>query len=87
MSLTCKCAILKDILQAKFAVIKVLSCSNILKSQQWKCRSSEVLCKKGVLRGFAKVIGKHLCWSLFFNEFAEPPPVVASGSYKLLLPT
>ena len=31
MSLTCKCAILKDILQAKFAVIKVLSCSNILK--------------------------------------------------------
>ena len=27
--------------------------------------------KKGVLRNFAKFIGKHLCQSLFFNEVAE----------------
>ena len=28
----------------------------------------EVLCKKGVLRNFAKFTGKHLCRSLFFNK-------------------
>ena len=32
----------------------------------------EVVCKKGVLRNFAKFIGKHLCQSLFFNEVAGP---------------
>ena len=30
----------------------------------------EVLCKKGVLRNFAKFIGKHLCQNLFFNKVA-----------------
>ena len=30
----------------------------------------EVLCKKGVLRNFAKFTGKHLCQSLFFNKVA-----------------
>ena len=30
----------------------------------------EVLCKKGVLRNFAKLTGKHLCQSLFFNKVA-----------------
>ena len=30
----------------------------------------EVLCKKGVLRNFAKFTGKHLCRSLFFNKVA-----------------
>ena len=36
----------------------------------YKCRSRrpEVFCKEGVLRGFAKFIGKHLCQSLFFNK-------------------
>ena len=36
-----------------------------------KFRSSrpEVLCKKGVLKSFAKFTGKHLCQSLFFNKF------------------
>ena len=29
--------------------------------------SPEVICKKGVLRNFAKFTGKHLCQSLFFN--------------------
>ena len=28
----------------------------------------EVFCKKGVLRNFAKLTGKHLCLSLFFNK-------------------
>ena len=28
----------------------------------------EVFCKKGVLRNFAKLAGKHLCQSLFFNK-------------------
>ena len=31
---------------------------------------SEVFCKKGVIRNFAKFTGKHLCQSLFFNKFA-----------------
>ena len=31
---------------------------------------SEVFCKKGVLRNFAKFVGKHLCQSLFFNKVA-----------------
>ena len=30
----------------------------------------EVFCKKGVLRNFAKLTGKHLYQSLFFNEVA-----------------
>ena len=25
--------------------------------------------KKGVLKNLGKFTGKHLCWSLFFNEF------------------
>ena len=29
-----------------------------------------VFCKKGVLRKFAKITGKHLCQSLFFNKVA-----------------
>ena len=29
---------------------------------------SEVFCKKGVLRYFAKFTGKHLCQSLFFKK-------------------
>ena len=30
----------------------------------------EVFCKKGVPRNFAKVTGKQLCQSLFFNKVA-----------------
>ena len=30
----------------------------------------ELFCKKGVLRNFAKFIGKHLCQSFFFNKVA-----------------
>ena len=37
-----------------------------------KNRSSrpEVFCKKGVLRNFVKLTGKHLCQSLFYNKVA-----------------
>ena len=52
--------------------------TEILIPEKWKqilekmSRSSrpEVLCKKGVLRNFAKSTGKHLCQSLFFNKVA-----------------
>ena len=35
-----------------------------------KSSPPEVFCKKGVLRNFAKFIGKHLCQSLFFKNVA-----------------
>ena len=31
----------------------------------------EVLCKKGVLRNFTKLTGKHLCQRTFFNKVAD----------------
>ena len=34
----------------------------------------EVFCKKGVIRNFAKLTGKHLCQSLFFNKVAGLRP-------------
>ena len=30
----------------------------------------EAVCRKGVLRNFATLTGKHLCQSLFFNKVA-----------------
>ena len=30
----------------------------------------DVFCKKGTLRNFTKITGKHLCQSLFFNKVA-----------------
>ena len=33
-----------------------------------KTEAVEVFCKKGVLRNFAKLTGKHLCQSLFFKK-------------------
>ena len=40
------------------------------------CRSCrpEVFCNNGVLRKFAKFIGKHLRQSLFFNKVADSQP-------------
>ena len=32
----------------------------------------EVFCKKGVLKNFAKLTGKYLCQSFFFNKVADP---------------
>ena len=34
----------------------------------------KVFCKKGALRNFAKLTGKHLCQSLFFNKVAGLRP-------------
>ena len=42
-------------------------CFYTLKSQK---QPPEVSYKKGVLKNFAKFIGKHLCQSLFFNKVA-----------------
>ena len=39
-----------------------------------KLKVQEVFCKKGVLRNFAKFIGKRLCRSLFFNKVAALRP-------------
>ena len=37
-------------------------------------RHLEVFCKKGVLKNFTKLIGKHLCQSLFFNKVGSLKP-------------
>ena len=34
------------------------------------CSVKKLFCKKGALKNFAKFIGKHLCWSVFFNKVA-----------------
>ena len=44
----------------------------------YRSSGSEVSCRKGVLRNFAKYTGKHLCQSLFFNEVAGIRPVTLS---------
>ena len=36
--------------------------------EQYRSSRLEVFCRKGVLRNFAKFMGKHLCQSLFFNK-------------------
>ena len=33
-----------------------------------------MFCKKGALRNFVKLTGKHLCQSLFFNKVADKGP-------------
>ena len=43
----------------------------------------EVFCKKGVLRNFAKLIGKHLCQSLFLNKVAACFPGCFCMSFLL----
>ena len=45
---------------------KYWSTSALNRSRHWRC-----FVKKGVLRYFAKFIGKHLCLSLFFNKVAD----------------
>ena len=49
-----------------------------LMNHDWRNRSSrtDVFCKKGVLRNFAKFIEKHLCQSLFFNKAAGLRPAI-----------
>ena len=36
----------------------------------YRSSRSEVFCKNGVLKNFAKFTGKHLCQSLFFSKVA-----------------
>ena len=38
--------------------------------ESFRSSRSEVFCEKGVLKNFAKLTGKHLCPSLFFNKVA-----------------
>ena len=42
--------------------------------RNYRSRSQEVFCKKGVYRNFAKCTGKHLCQSFFFNKVAGLSP-------------
>ena len=43
----------------------VKSYSSEYRSSHWRCSV-----RKGVLRNYAKITGKHLCQSLFFNKVA-----------------
>ena len=42
--------------------------ANLFRFTKRRGRRSDVFCKKGVLKNFAKFTGKHLCQSLFFNK-------------------
>ena len=52
---------------AKIGLSYLFCCTCISQSRS---SQPEAFCKKGVLRNFAKFIGKHLCQSLFFNKVA-----------------
>ena len=58
--------------------VTVMKTTIIIRSSK-TIRSSHRRCsvRKGVLRNFAKFIGKHLCQGLFFNE------VAVSGLYHI----
>ena len=81
----------KNIVQSAFneEKINVCSCWSNTKIDTaeklyniFNCRNSrpEVFCKKGVLKNFAKLTGKHLCQSLFFNKVAGPRVKRDSGA-------
>ena len=46
------------------------NCKECTDSLNYKSSRPDVFCQKGVLRNFAKVTGKHMCQSLFFNKVA-----------------
>ena len=52
-----------EIFLPRFTLLRPNSSTLTLRSSH-----PEVFYKKGVLRNFAKLKGKHLCQSLFFNE-------------------
>ena len=58
----------------KVAGLQIPWCTYI--SSHWRCSI-----KKGILKNFAKFIGKHLCQSLFFNKVAglRPQPAVSAS--------
>ena len=45
--------------------------SFICLQKKFRSSRSEVLCKKGVLKSFAKFTGRRLCQSLFFNKVVK----------------
>ena len=47
----------------------VVTCSKFVYSRDRSTRQ-EVFCKKGAIGNFAKLTGKHLCQSFFFNKVA-----------------
>ena len=64
------CQIDKEILKA----LKIIKTVEKLWVLLLKTATGGVLLKKGVLRKFAKVTGKYLCQSLFFNKVAGLRP-------------
>ena len=56
----------------RFSFSRFTGVNNLIKIDQRKPGSSlpEVFCKKGVLRNFTKLKGKHLYQRLFFNKVA-----------------
>ena len=63
----------------------------LLEKFSYRSNRPEVFCKKGILKNFAKILGKHLCQSLFFNRVAggagniilkEPPAQVFSCEFS-----
>ena len=55
-------------------ISKINSLDFEMATTEFRSSRPEVLCKKGVLRNFAKFIGKHLGQSLFFNKVAGLSP-------------
>ena len=47
---------------------------NIFNSFNHRSSRPDLFCEKGVLRNLAKLTGKHLCRSLFFNKVADLRP-------------
>ena len=50
------------------------SCKEDVILSRFRNTRPDVFCKKGVLRNFAKITGKHLCPSVFFNKVAGLRP-------------
>ena len=59
-----------------------LSCSWAL----YRRRRPEVFRKKGILRNFAKLTGKHLCKSLFFNKDPRPATLLKKRLWHRCFP-
>ena len=61
-----------DVSRRKNLVVRHNRVAKYLKKTQKQSR--DVFCKKGVLKNFANVTGKHPCWSIFFNKVAGLQP-------------
>ena len=55
-------------------------------SGNYRSSSPEVFCKRGVLRNFAKFIGKHLHQSLFFNIGLRPATILKKRLWHRCFP-